>query len=249
MMHGKIAAHAGAGASVTILDALSDPNLFARQFAGESWTAWRAFLAALFGLASDGDALALYRECTGRETPPAGLAREAWVVAGRRAGKSRIAAVVAVFLACFRDYGKVLAPGEVGTVMVLAADRKQARTVLRYMRGLLTGSRLLARMVAHETRESIELRNRVVIEVHTSSYRAVRGYTIVAAVLDEIAFWPDPESANPDVETVNALRPAMATVPGALLLATSTPYARRGALWTAFERHHGQDDDPVLVWR
>lgn len=234
---------------MTILDALSDPNLFTRQFAGESWASWRAFLAALFGLTLDGDALVLYRECTGRETPPAGPARECWVVVGRRGGKSRVAALVAVFLACFRDYSGVLAAGEVGTVMVLAADRKQARTVLRYIRGLLNSSPLLARIVAHETRESIDLKNRVTIEVHTSSYRAVRGYTIVAAVLDEIAFWPDPESANPDVETVNALRPAMATVPGALLLGTSTPYARRGALWSAFEKHHGQDGDPVLVWR
>jgi len=32
------------------------------------------------------------------------MPREAWVIAGRRAGKSRIAALVAVYLATFRDY-------------------------------------------------------------------------------------------------------------------------------------------------
>jgi hypothetical protein len=41
----------------------------------------------------------------------------------------------------------------------------------------------------------------------------------------------------------------MATIPGALLIALSSPYARRGALWEAYRRHYGQDGDPVLVWQ
>ena len=40
--------------------------------------------------------------------------------------------------------------------------------------------------------------------------------------------------ANPDVEIVAALRPAMATVPGAVLLGISSPYARRGILWQQY---------------
>jgi len=92
-------------------------------------------------------------------------------------------------------------------------------------------------------------RRGITIEIHTSSYRAVRGYTVVGAVLDELAFWPTDDSANPDTEVLNALRPAMATVPGALLLAISSPYARRGELWRAHEAHFGKDGDPVLVWQ
>jgi hypothetical protein len=235
---------------VTILDAMRDSQLFGRQFGDGSWRAWRAFLAALFGLPlQDDEARATFRAHTGRESPPEQPCAEAWLVVGRRGGKSRIAALVAVFLACFRDYSDVLAAGEVGTVMVLAADRKQARTVFRYITGLLDGVPMLARMVVNRTRETLELDNRVVIEVHTASYRSVRGYSIVAAVCDEIAFWDDPDSANPDVEVVNALRPGMATVPGAMLLAISTPYARGGALWAAYDAHYGRDGDPVLVWR
>jgi len=41
--------------------------------------------------------LALYA-CTGRQHAPETPAREGWVIAGRRAGKSIVAALVAVFL-------------------------------------------------------------------------------------------------------------------------------------------------------
>ena len=40
----------------------------------------------------------------------------------------------------------------------------------------------------------------------------------------------------------------MATVPDALLLGLSTPYARKGELYKAVEQYFGQDDPPVLVW-
>jgi hypothetical protein len=40
----------------------------------------------------------------------------------------------------------------------------------------------------------------------------------------------------------------MATVPGALLLGLSTPYAQKGELYRAVEQYFGQDDAHVLVW-
>ncbi len=40
----------------------------------------------------------------------------------------------------------------------------------------------------------------------------------------------------------------MLGVPGAFLMAISSPYARRGALWTAYRAYHGRDGD-VLVWQ
>jgi hypothetical protein len=234
---------------VTLLDALDDLALFGSAFPdAESWQAWRAFLAAVFGLPMTEEQAALYRRHTGRDTPPTSPAREVWAICGRRAGKSRIAALLAVFLACFRSYRDVLAPGERGTLPIIAADRRQARTVMRYIVALLDGCPMLAQMVVNRTAESIELSNRIVLEVHTASFRSVRGYTIVAAVLDEVAFWRSDDSANPDREIVNALRPAMATVPGALLIGISSPYARRGVLWDMHRRHFGHDGD-VLVWQ
>lgn len=132
--------------------------------------------------------------------------------------------------------------------MVLAADRRQARVVFRYIQGLLDSVPMLAALIDRRTTEAIHLTNRITIEVPTASFRAVRGYTVVAAICDELAYWRSEESANPDSEIVNAIRPAMATVPEPLLLGISSPYARRGLLWDSFRQHYGQDAAPVLVW-
>jgi hypothetical protein len=238
-------------ADVNILDAMHDPALFGPWFKGDSWTAWRAFLAALFGLPlpTEAEADAYFRH-TGRTAyAPGTPAREAWLAVGRRGGKSRIAALVAVYLAAFRTYDDVLAPGEVGTLPVIAADRRQARVVLRYIEGFFDAVPMLRGMVTNRTKETLELSNRCTIEVHTASWRTIRGMTLIGAVGDEIAFWRSDDSANPDKEILNALRPGMATVPGALLLCISSPYARRGVLWEALKKHHGKDGDPVLAWQ
>lgn len=230
----------------TIIDVMTGP--FGPFFAGTTWDAWRAFLKAIFALPMsdvDGDVV---RRCTGRQALPTVPAREAWMIVGRRGGKSRVAALLAVFLACFRRY--TLAAGERGVVQVIAADRRQARVILRYVRALLHASPMVEGLIAAERKESIDLANGITIEIHTASFKAVRGYTVVAAVLDEIAFWPtDDAAANPDTEILAALRPAMATIPDALLIALSSPYARRGELWRAYQKHFGQDPASVLVWQ
>jgi hypothetical protein len=72
---------------------------------------------------------------------------------------------------------------------------------------------------------------------------------VLLAILDECAFWhSDDGAANPDQEVLAALRPACATS-GGLIVGLSTPYARRGVVYRAFEQHYGKDGSPVLVWK
>ena len=235
---------------MNILAAIRDPNVFGNSPAGSpTRTAWRAFLAALFALNMSDVEAEIYRTCTSRAALPTTPHREAWLICGRRAGKSFVLALVAVFLAVFHDYRRYLAPGERATIMVIATDRKQARAIFRYIRGLLVGSPLLAQAIESETAESIDLTNHVTIEVGTASHRSIRGYTIAAALCDEIAFWPTEDAAEPDFAILDALRPGMATIPSAMLLCASSPYARRGALWDAWHQHYGRDGDPVFVWQ
>jgi hypothetical protein len=61
----------------------------------------------------------------------------------------------------------------------------------------------------------------VTIEVVTRSYRSVRGRSVCVAVLDELAFWRDDDSANPDSEVLNAVRASMATFGGDAMVISS----------------------------
>lgn len=237
-------------AAPDILATLDDAALFAPHFREGTWATWRAFLAALFGLPMTEAEAETFRAHTGRTTAPLAPFREAALIVGRRGGKSRVLALIAVFLATFRDYAPHLAPGEVATIGVLAANRDQARSIFRFISGLLKATPLLAGMVTDENTETIVLSNRVHIEIATASFRTTRGYSYAAVLADEIAFWrSDETSANPDVEILRALRPGMANIPGSILLLASSPYAKRGALYGTFRRNYGRDDARVLVWK
>jgi hypothetical protein len=112
------------------LRAIWDPKLFKPWFRDPaSWAAWFAFLRALFALPLPEDDLAIYQQCTGRTEAPTKPATEGWLICGRRAGKSFMLALIAVYLACFHQYRRYLAPGERATIMIIARDRKQSRVI------------------------------------------------------------------------------------------------------------------------
>jgi len=66
----------------------------------------------------------VFEQCTGREKPPTSGTNEAWLVCGRRAGKSFVLALIAVFLAAFKDWRKHLGPGERATSMIVPGAGK-----------------------------------------------------------------------------------------------------------------------------
>ena len=225
---------------VTLMD-----RVLGSVFSGESWSTWRTVLKSAFAKPLSGAELEVFRTVTDRIDSPTTLVTELWLLVGRRSGKSIIAALIVVYLTCVRQYD--VAPGERPTFMVIATDRKQGRLVKRYVSGLLHAASPLRDLVANETQDAIELTNGVVIEIATANHRVTRGYTIIGAVCDEMAFWRSEDSADPDHEVLTALRPGMATVDGAMLVMLSSVYARRGETWRAYQRHYGKDGDPVLV--
>ena len=235
---------------LTILDVMDDPRFFGSTFRKERWNVWRVFLRALFALPMDAEQLALYQRYTGRTKPSPIPFTEAWICVGRRGGKSVIAALIVVYLAFFRDYAPYLAPGEIATVMVLAADRRQARTIMRYTRGFINEIPMLAAMMLGKPkRESIELTNRVAIEIHTAGTRTLRGYTCAAVMNDEIAFWNSDDSSEPAREILVAQRPSVSTIPGSILLSISTAGGKHGVFYESVTKNFGADDSSVLAWR
>jgi hypothetical protein len=238
------------GPAITIMDAVNDPDIFGPWFRDKrSFAAWFCFLKVIFGLPLDSAELEIFQRLTGRKEPAALGYLVAALVIGRRGGKSLILALIAAYLACFYDWSPYLTGGESGCIMIVAADKKQGRAIFRYLKSMLQIP-LLAGRIDRETADSIDLNNNITIEILAANFRTIRSYSICCFLGDEISFWPTDESgANPDSEIINAIRPAMATIPKAMLLMASSPYAKRGVLWDTFRRHFGKDESSTLVWQ
>jgi len=213
-----------------------------------TWAAWMTLLKALFGLSMTKGDLSLFKRCTGRSKAPEGEFKEFWAIVGRRGGKSFISAIMAVYLALFYDYKQYLAPGEKGVIQIIAADRSQAQVILSYTKGILHSNPVFEQYIESELKESIDLTNGICITVMSASFRLVRGRSLAAVILDEIAFFRA-EGANPDVEILAAIRPAMATIPNSKLIVISSPYARSGVLYETHRDYFGKDNSDILVWQ
>lgn len=214
---------------------------------GPTRRTWTMIWKAADALAPDEDELQLYRQHTGRDKWPSAPARECWVCGGRRGEKTGQVVGRATHRAISTNWHDVLSAGELGLIVTVAADRDQARNSLSRLKGLVRHP-LVAPYVRRVLRDSVEFSTGCTVRVATCSFRTIRGYTLLDAVLEECAFYRDESSANPDEEILAAIRPALLTVPGARVYGVSSPYWRRGILWKAYEAHWGRDDSDILVF-
>jgi hypothetical protein len=231
---------------ISLRKALEDEQLLGSSMSGPSWAAWRTLLIAAMGEPLLPDEVETFTRFTGRTTPPDRRIDEGWFCVGRRGGKSRAMSVLACYLAGLCDYTDVLVRGERGLVLLIAPDIRQAEVLLEYAQGTLESAPLLSQLIANRTRDKLELTSGITLEVRSASFRRIRGATCVAVLTDEVAFYKSEDSANPDVEILNAARPSLATTSGPLI-AISSPYARKGALWEAYRKHYGPDGDPGIL--
>lgn len=233
-----------------IIEAMDDPEYFGTLFDDmETWKTWRTTLKALFNLEMDADEVETYKQITQREKLPEKAFREAYLIVGRRGGKSFLSALITVYMACVCDWSKYLRKGEPAEVMLLANDRLQAGVVLSYVREILELPKFKGMVKrGRSLKESIELKNGINIRIATASFRGIRGRTIVCAILDELAFWRW-EGRNPDAEILRAIKPSMLTIPRSMIIGISTPYMKSGVVYEAFSKHYAKEDAPVLVVR
>jgi hypothetical protein len=204
-------------------------------------------LKAAFCIPLDESELETFHALAGDRAPPERQVRELWVIAGRRAGKDSVASVIAAHVAAFFGHADRLRPGERALVLNLATDRDQAKICLNYVRAFFTSIPMLSNMVDRETNAGFELTNGVDIAIATNNFRAVRGRAVLAAILDECAFYQSESSTSPDVETYRALMPGLATLPGAMLIGISSPYRRAGLLHQKYKDHYGHAGDVLVV--
>jgi hypothetical protein len=232
---------------LNVVDALNDPALFAPFFTGDSWTGWHTILKAAFALPMTDGETAFFQSVAGDRLAPTDVVRELWLIAGRRAGKDSIASAVAAFAAATFNQQNKLRPGERAVVMCLAVDRDQARVILNYIRSYFTDIPLLAGMLTRETATGFELNNGIDIAIVTNNFRSVRGRAVLLAVFDECAYWRDESSAAPDEELYKAIVPALASIPGSMIIGISSPYRKSGLLYKKYKKHFGQPDDVLVI--
>lgn len=233
--------------TLTIVDLLDSVPWFR---GGADWLAWRSWLCALYGLPMTPAELAVYRQCTGRRYPPTAQASEAWLIAGRRAKKSAVSALVGVWHGAFRDHTQALAPGERARIPIIAKSVDEAGQIRAYVVALLRSSPVLECLLeGAPIAETVKLTTRCDFRIVAMSLTAGRSRCVPAALLDETAFWRSDESATPDRDVIRGITPGMTTVDRPLLLGLSSPYAKRGVLYEAYRDHYGREDDPVLVWK
>jgi hypothetical protein len=233
--------------SISISAALADRNLLGAAIGSTaSWSTWLSVLKASFGDALSTRDREIFSKVAGNRSPPSRMVRELWAIIVRRGGKSRIAAAISAYIATCIDHSGKLSPGETGMVLVLASTTSQAKAVFNYILAFVQASPVLAQQIEAVTANEIRLRGDIEIAVHSNSFRSIRGRTVLACVFDEIAFWRDETSSEPDIKVYRAVLPALATTQG-MLIGISSPYRRMGLLHQKHRDYFGQDDDHTLV--
>ena len=229
-----------------IITFVTDPQLLGLTLS----PAQETLLRAIYGLQLDADQQDLWRLCTGREHyAPQGFG-EATVLAGARSGKdSRIAAPIACFEALLGGHDRHLSKGERGIIPLVAQDARASKIAFTYIRDYLTGSSILARSVAEVFTSDIMLTNGLSISCFPSTLRSLRGWSIPAAVLDELAFFRFEGAADSDAEIQASIRRGMLAFEETRLVKISTPYMKAGVLHDDFQRAFGHDDPDLLCWR
>ncbi len=231
----------------SIIEFATDPQLLGLSLSPAQETCLRGVYG--LPLLSEGHRT-LWQQCTGRPTYPGHPFGEVSVVAGARAGKdSRIAAPVVCFEAIFGGHERHLAKGERAVIPLVAQDQRATRVAFSYIREYLTRSPLLSSTIEEILSLEILLSNRVSILCFPCTLRSLRGWSIPAGVMDELAFFRLEGQADSDAEIQASIRRGMVSFPAPRLVKISTPYMKSGVLWDDFRRAWAQDNPDVLIWR
>lgn len=165
------------------------------------------------------------------------------IVKGARIGGSYVFGGLYSLWRAFVADLSTLAPGEQAVALIVAPDLRLARQVLRYALGAAEGAPAIARLIESKSTDAFTLRRPdghvVTIEClpATRGGSAVRGRSLVSAVLSEAAFFRDSSAVVNDLDVFRAVMPRV--MPGGLTVLESTPWAEAGLLYDEHSRNFG----------
>jgi hypothetical protein len=232
---------------ISMREALADPMIFGGITSGSSWYSWRVVLIAAAGEELTDDERAEFKRLTHRDREPGQMCSELIVIAGRRGGKSTAMCVYAIWVACLCDHRSVLAPGELGIVLMVSRDQRVSRMLIHRIAEMMMLSEPLGSMVVNRTQDTVELSNHVRIELRPASYINLRGPTYLCILADEVAFWfTSTDFANPDTEILAAAKPGLLTSAGPLVMISSA-YSQTGVLYDSWRQYFGPSGPPDII--
>src|SRR5262249_42729300 len=119
-----------------------------------------------------------------------------------------------------------------------------------YISDYVVHSKILSSMLDGEPLAGeIPLTNRMSVVCFPCTKSSLRGWSIPAAVMDEVAFFRFEGSAESDSEIQTSIRRGMVQFPATKLVKISTPYMRGGVLYDDFKNYFGKDSPDILIWK
>lgn len=183
------------------------------------------------------------------ETIPAEARHVLVAVCGARAGKSYVLGALRLLHLALTVPLDTLAPGELAVALIVAPDLRLARQVLRYALGAAELAPSIRRCIGSRAADGFTLKRpdggTVSLEClpATRGGSAVRGRSLVGAVLDECAFFRDESFQVNDAEVFRAVAPRV--LRGGQVIVASTPWTEGGLLHDFHKRNHGHPLDAI----
>jgi hypothetical protein len=170
-------------------------------------------------------------------------------VCGARSGKTLLGSLQVLRLACTVPLD-TLAPGEIAVCPIVAPDLDTARQTLAFARG--AAERLIPQAIHKSDADGFVIMReggkRVKIAARAASVggRSVRGRSMPAALLEELAFFRDSLTGRiNDEEIWRAINPRI--MPGGQLICLSTPYTELGLLHQLWRDNYGHPTNALCA--
>jgi hypothetical protein len=209
-----------------------DPQLLGEPIS----KSWVTFFAVMDGLELDEEGIALYRQCTGRDSYVPRIYTECTGIIGRRGEKTSSGLKYLLWKILFAGWDKQLRASWFAKVArhtrllrvpIIAQDTRVAKDILSMAQSLVLDSPTVSKEATDVRVSEIIFRNGISLLCLPASKASVRGMTVPGCLLDELA-WVSIENAS-DIELVRQVRPAMLQFGQTRrLLKFSTPWKSSG---------------------
>ena len=232
---------------VSMRAALDDPQLFGTIFAGKSWAGWRVLLTAIVGEELTADERIVFEGLTGRQREPLEPVDEVWCIFGRRAGKTRSAAILAAYLSALCDHDDTLAIGERGSVANSQRERVAGAKGLQLSeRHFRSSSRPQIDGDRQDIRDDCALERyrpgMQACELPDDPRRDLRRHDRRRGCLLAERGKPQPGQGDS-----RRCAPFVGDDRRPVDRHFSSPYAKRGELWNSYKRDYGAAGDPQIL--